>query len=175
MKKNKKVVSTLKKSNKKLLSLGLGGVLLIVIVSLFLLLKNDKSSAIEYDGQAIDYETKIAKPEGISGNSISFPGFRETVIEEGSKVLHLALVNPEFNQGNIRFVVYLDEEQKPTLTTKLVKPGKAIKEIPIPKTLSVGTHKIHLEMVGYADNEEQSRLSGTNTEFDLIVVKKGGK
>lgn len=173
MKKNKKAVSTLKKLNKKLLSLGVLFVLLIVVVVVFFVIKNDQSDAIEYDNKAVDYQTSIAKPEGISGNSITFPGFRDTSIEEGSDKLYLMLVNPEFNQGNIQFTVYVDDAKKPTLTTKLVKPGKAISEIPLSKKLAIGTHKIRLEMLGYADDEQQTRLSGTTTTFDLNVVKKG--
>lgn len=173
MKKNKKAAPTLKKVNKKVLSIGILSVLLVVVVVIFFVIKNDQSNAIEYDDTAVDYQTSIAKPEGISGNSITFPGFKDTMIEEGSDKLYLMLVNPEFNQGNIQFTVFLDDEKKPILETKLVKPGKAITEIPLTKKLVSGTHTIRLEMLGYADDEQKTRLSGTTTTFELNVVKKG--
>lgn len=152
--------------------------LLIVIVSVigcvtFFLMKEEPTAALEYEKNAVEYETKINQPEALNKNTITFPGYGNMTIEEGTEILYIALVNPSFNKGNIKFNVSLDQETAPLLKTNLVTPGKAVTEVPLPKKIAVGKHTIKIEMLGYADDEGQTRLSGTSTSFELTVLKKG--
>ncbi|EOH96634.1 hypothetical protein UAW_01799 [Enterococcus haemoperoxidus ATCC BAA-382] len=158
-------------SKRKRLIILISTVVAVTILLAFLFFRGLKTSAIHYDAQAVKYEAKIKKPENLPINSITFPGFRDIAIQEGDKVLYIALVNPSFNKADIQFKVTLNDRTTPILTTGLVKPGQAVTEVPLPKELPVGEHTVKLEMFGYTQDEVQQRLTGSQTTFKLQVLK----
>lgn len=92
-----------------------------------------KTSAIDYDERATSYETRMRKPESIADGSISFPRFKSITIQAGVNKLYIALLNPSFNEADIQFIMTLEGRDKPLLESGLVKPGKAITEVSLPK------------------------------------------
>ncbi|MBP2097242.1 hypothetical protein [Enterococcus rivorum] len=163
----------IKKNQRSVLLIAIVMTLVIAIVGGAFFLKGMKTSAIDYDEQATSYETRVKKPESIADGSISFPGFKSITIEEGGDKLYIALLNPSFNKADIQFIMTLEGREKPLLESGLVQPGKAITEVSLPKDLAVGEHKINLEMLGYTQDKEHSRLSGSKTSFTLHVKEKG--
>ncbi|MDR0922700.1 MAG: hypothetical protein LBM95_10010 [Lactobacillales bacterium] len=171
MRNNMKMKQFLKKYQTRIL---IGSIILLLLVlpliTYSLLSKKEPSEeAVKEDKRAISYKSAIKKPIISEKDTITFPGYGNMSILEGTEKLAIALVNPSFNHGNIQFIVYLDDEKSPLLKTDIVIPGKAVTEVPLPKGLSVGKHKIKLEMLGFSDN--QTRLSGTTTSFELTVLK----
>jgi len=148
--------------------IGLGLVLCVAAV-LFFFFSQKGEETYAVDGSAVKYEASIKKPEGLADNVITFPAYADVQIKKGTEIFPIVLVNPDFNKAYIQFVVSIDRKKVPLLTTGLVEPGKAITGVTLPKDISEGNHEIHLEMLGYSQGKEPTRLSGTKTSFMLTV------
>lgn len=159
-----------KEGNKKKKHLLLLLLLLIVALGTYFFFRQSPES-LGFDSSAKKYDSKIKKPEEWSQSRIAFPAFKEMSIEEGTDKLYIALANPSFNEANLQFSLRIEPEKSPFFETKLVKPGEAITEVPIPK-LAAGEYKVQLKMNAYAPNDDSVRLNGTETFFSLTVLKK---
>lgn len=142
---------------------------IIAAVVFFLSQRAEESYAI--DDSAVEYTTAIKKPANIADNAITFPAYADVKIKKGTDIFPVVLVNPEFNKAYIQFIVSIDKKKVPLLTTGLIEPGKAIIGVTLPKELSEGDHEIHLDMLGYSEGKEPTRLSGTKTSFTLTIVE----
>ncbi|WP_375270015.1 hypothetical protein [Enterococcus sp. DIV0212c] len=146
--------------------------LLLLILTGYFFLTQEKEQLLGSESHATPHKSKIKKPEAWSNEKIAFPAFKQVTIKEGTENLYIALTNPSFNSAKIKFTVYLDQQKEALLKTGLIKPGEAVTEVPLPKGLSLGTHNVFLKMQGYASEDEEAVLSGTDTSFKLIVLKE---
>ncbi|MGX6961712.1 hypothetical protein [Vagococcus xieshaowenii] len=157
--------------NKKWLVL----VLLLLVVGcgfFFYTKQSEDSNGLKKDQNAQAYKSKIKKPEDWAKEEIAFPSYNQINVEEGAKQAYVALLNPEFNDANMQFIVTMDDQKEPLLESGLVEPGQAITTIDLPQDLAVGEHTVHLHMKGYTTDEEPTELNGTRTNFTLMVLKK---
>ncbi|WP_086314457.1 hypothetical protein A5821_002028 [Enterococcus sp. 7F3_DIV0205] len=145
-------------------------VVLCIGVFVFFFLSQRAEESYAVDDNAVSYEVAIKKPDGIEGNAITFPAYADTKIQKSTEDFPVVLANPDFNKAYIKFIITIDDNKIPLLTTGLVEPGKAIIGIPLPKDLKEGDHKIYIEMLGYSQVKEPTRLSGTKTSFTLTIV-----
>lgn len=151
---------------------GIGfGLVLCVVAVFFFFFSQKGEETYAVDGSAVKYEASIKRPEGLADNAITFPAYTDVQIKKGTDIFPVVLVNPEFNKAYIQFIVSIDKKKVPLLTTGLVEPGKAIIGVTLPKDLSEGDHEIHLDMLGYSEGKEPTRLSGTKTSFTLTIVE----
>lgn len=151
-------------------------VLILVLVGSiagYFLLKSLNTSSV-YDSNAKDYQSKIKKPEDWPKSKIAFPAYGNTKILEGTDKLYIALQNPSFNEANLKYILYLDEETKAKklYETDLIKPGQAITEVDLPKNLSKGDHVIYLHAKAFAPNDPDTKLNSVETSFKLTVLEK---
>lgn len=139
----------------------------------YFLLKSSNTSNV-YDSDAKDYQSKIKKPEDWPKSKIAFPAYGDTKILEGTDKLYIALQNPSFNEANLKYILYLDEETKAKkiYETDLIQPGKAITEIDLPENLSKGDHTIYLHTKAFAPNDPDTKLNSVETSFKLTVLEK---
>lgn len=144
-------------------------IVLCIVVFVFFFLSQRAEESYAVDDTAVKYETSIKRPADIADNAITFPAYADVQIKKGTEIFPIVLVNPDFNKAYIQFVVSIDRKKVPLLTTGLVEPGKAITGVTLPKDISEGEHEIHLEMLGYSQGKEPTRLSGTKTSFMLTV------
>lgn len=146
--------------------------LLVAIGSYFWFMKkNEIVSSLKKDESAQSYKSKMKKPEDWAKEEIAFPSYKQVNVEEGASKAYVALLNPEFNEANIQFIVTIDEQEKPLLESGLVEPGKAITSFDLPPDLGAGEHTVFLHMKGYTTDEHPAELNGTKTSFPLMVLK----
>lgn len=143
----------------------------LAVLSFFLFSnpKKEESEELNYEKNVVKYAGKIERPVNFSPNNISFPGFAPIKIKEGAKELFIDLVNPEFNEADIQFIVMLNEEDV-LLNSGLVAPGEAITRVPLPKKLKKGAYTLSVEMKGFARDKNHTRVTGTNNKISLEVM-----
>lgn len=144
---------------------------LLVGMSFFLFFnpKTEEVNELTYEKKVVKYTGKIARPENFTPDNISFPGFAPIKIKEGTKELLIDLVNPEFNEVDIQFIVILGEKDI-LLNSGLVAPGEAITRVALPKKLKKGEYNLSVEMKGFAKDKNHTRVTGTNNKILLEVI-----
>ncbi|EPM7560385.1 hypothetical protein ACTPL8_002821 [Enterococcus faecium] len=154
--------------------------IIIIIVLLFVcifaglfawyFLHTSPDNNLKEDINAVGYNPKLEKPKNFDSNQIALPGFSEITVNEGDKVAHVALANPSFNSVYFKYIVTFDETGEKMLETDLIAPGKAVKKLPLPKNLSVGTHTVTIKVDTY-DKKTKAKLNGGSNQVALIVEK----
>lgn len=162
----------MKQKRKRIIIATIITIVLVILASIFYVQKNNDKPLLDFDKSAKTYKSKIKKPEEWAEDRIAFPAFKEVKVVQGSDKAYMALENPSFNEAYLQFSLFLNGEKTPFYESGLVKPGKAITEIPLPKKLSVGSHVIKMSMKAYAPNDDKTTLNGTNTSFVLQVLKR---
>ncbi|MEY8500407.1 hypothetical protein [Enterococcus avium] len=148
----------------------------IAIIFLFLFggiltwhfISSSPKDTLKEDTNAVGYDPKIKEPENFTSNQVALPGFSEIKVKEGDQTATVALANPPFNKVYFKYVVTLNEIKDTLLETELIAPGKAIKEIPLPKNLSVGIYTVTIVIKTY-DMKTKAALNGGANQTPLIV------
>ncbi|NBA40645.1 hypothetical protein [Enterococcus hirae] len=130
-----------------------------------------------FDSNAKDYQSNIKKPEDWPKSKIAFPAYGDMQIEEGTDKLYIALVNPDFNEANLQYILYLNGENKSDefYETGLISPGKAVTEVSLPRKLAKGEYTIYLHTKAFAPKDPDTKLNSVQTSFKLTVLEKGDK
>ncbi|MGL9971279.1 hypothetical protein [Enterococcus sp. DIV1420a] len=147
--------------------------ILLVIGSYFLLNKHEQptQTKLKEDPQAVTYNNKIEKPKDYDATQLVFPGYDDIKVPEGTDKAYVSLVNPVFNQASFKFTISNEADNQMLLETGLIKPGKAVNEIPIPKGLIPGTYPLKMGIQVF-DLTTEKQLNGASTTIQLIVVEK---
>ena len=127
-------------------------------------------NSLKEDIDAVGYDPKIEKPEGFTSEQIALPGFSEVTAKEGDTIVDMALANPSFNSVYFKYIVTFDNTGETLLESDLIAPGKAIKELPIPKDLSVGKYPITISIKTY-NKKTKAELNGGANQIFLVVEK----
>ncbi|WP_206215476.1 MULTISPECIES: LPXTG cell wall anchor domain-containing protein, partial [unclassified Enterococcus] len=152
-------------------------IVILIILILFCLLggifawffiSSPSEDVLKEDTNAVGYNSNLKKPKDFTSDQIAFPGFSEIKVKEGSKLAPVLLENPSFNKVYFKYIVTFDETGEKLLQTDLIAPGKAIKEMPLPKNLSVGKHLVTIAIKTYNKKTKSELNSGSHKTF-LIV------
>lgn len=148
--------------------------LLLLLFGCFYFLQGKNIPKLNFDTSAEKYQSKIKKPEDWTSTRLAFPGYEDIKIEEGTKLLYIALENPSFNEANFQYTLFLDgkDDAHQLVKTGLIKPGEAVTKVVLPDNLSLGTHKVFIKIRAFAPHDNESKLNGFDTDFNLNVLKK---
>lgn len=160
------------KERKKLIA---GIILLIFFISGILawnfFQKNPTANKnLKEDTQAVGYNPNLKKPENFDSKQVALPGFSKIVVKEGETSAKIALSNPSFNNVYFKYTVKFNKTGEKLLETDLIAPGKAIKNLPLPKDLKQGKYSLTISIKTF-DKKSKSELNGGSNEVPLIVNK----
>ena len=127
-----------------------------------------RSSAL--DENAVDFSPVNGETIEPDPDHIAFPAYRDLKIEAGTDVLHTALWNPKKNTCYFQFTIKERKNDTVLYKSKLVEPGKAIKEVKLPKAVEAGTQEVTILVDTYDLNDQEVRLNSAKLEVKLIGV-----
>lgn len=150
--------------------------ILLMFESIFLLTTHNiiKKTIFKEDSQVVTKNNKIEKPKNYDVAQLLFPDYNDIKVPEGTDKAYVSLVNPVFNQASFKFTISNEMDNETLLETGLIKPGKAVDEIPIPKGLIPGTYPLKIAIRAF-DLTTEKELNSANTTIQLIVVEKPGE
>ncbi|EOS7869239.1 hypothetical protein E3O85_RS12935, partial [Enterococcus hirae] len=132
--------------------------------------QSPSDDGLKEDVSAVGYDPNLKKPENFTSDQVALPGFSEITVKEGEEVAKVAFANPSFNNVYFKYIVTFDETGEILLETDLIAPGKAVKEMTLPKGLSVGKHTLTIAIKTY-DMKTKASLNGGSNQTSLIVEK----
>ncbi len=142
-------------------------VLLVVVIGFFGYRSMTSSNLTEYE-KNINAITKIDKAERqkevdqlVKDGEINIQ-YDLGATFNGKVSEHFNVKNIENNKGNIKFIIY-DENDNVIYTSKEVKRGYEVNKIELNKTLSKGTHKCKIS-IGYVDRGNVASTFPLNIE-----------
>lgn len=168
-----------KKGRKNLLMKKKKKIVTLIVLFLFCLLggifawffiSSSSEDSLKEDTNAVGYNPNLKKPKDFTSHQVALPGFSEIQVKEGDKMAPVALSNPSFNNVYFKYIITFNETGETLLETDLIAPGKAIKEMPLPKKLSVGKHTVTIAIKTY-DMKTKAALNGGSNQTSLIVEK----
>lgn len=157
MDKGKKGEVTLKRNTLIVLLVAI----LLLLILVFLLFLNKK----DIDTNLSDIEDKQVET---ASSSIKIPGYSSISISKDKKDVQIALINPSGNPCYFVYELVLKDNNETLYKSKLIPPGKMIKDVKLNRALSEGEYKasIKISTTSLSDN---SPMNGANVETVLIV------
>jgi len=123
-------------------------------------------SAGEWDGQLAKDEEK--KKQGKLTDSIEIPGYPTLNIEANKKNVSCILGNPAKNTCYFVFELVLKDTNETIFKSKMVAPGKAIKNMNLSKPMKKGEYNAVIKITTFHEDTLAS-LNGANVETKLVV------
>lgn len=126
------------------------------------------------DENAVDFSPVNGEKIDPDPNHIAFPAYQDMKIEAGTDILHVALWNPKKNTCYFKFTITEKDSKKVLYESKLVAPGKAIKEVQMPEVIPVGSRAIVVSVDTFDLEDEEVPLNSARVEVKLIGVQRNG-
>lgn len=126
------------------------------------------------DENAVDFSPingEVIEPDP---DHIAFPAYNDLKIEAGTDVLRTALWNPKKNTCYFKFTITDSKSGKTWYQSKMVAPGKAIKEVKLPEKIEAGSRNIIILVETFDLENEEVPLNSAKVEVKLIGVKRSG-
>ena len=143
-------------------------ILILLLTVVGLLIKSQTNTGI--DPNTEDYVSSLKRPENIDESKILIPGYGTFTIEKGSDTIPTTLFNPEGNPCHFQFRLVEKETNRTLYESKLVPPGKGIKNIKMNKRFNEeGTYKVVLKFKTVDFEDTSMTYNGSDVEIDLIV------
>lgn len=142
-----------------------------IAVLVVLLLNNGKkkeATATGVNGVISDGWDAGINTGGVETSEIQIPGYKDAKMQEGDKVLHLSIGNPETNQAGLYADVVL-EDGTVLYESELIEPGYGIKDIPLSKTLEKGTYQAYVVYQAVTLDESHTPMNSVRSAFTLYV------
>lgn len=132
----------------------------------------DKPATAEVDDNAENYTGDKNTYTGKKNtDTIDIPGFDAMNFKAGTTEQSVNLFNPKENTCYFKMTILLNEGTV-LWESKLVEPNKAIYDITLNQSLSVGTYEdCTLKYECFAMDEEQTPLNGSEIKFTLNVLE----
>lgn len=147
-------------------------ILLLIGSSMFGMYMLGRNTAL--DENAVDFSPVNGEKIDPDPNHIAFPAYQDMKIEAGTDILHVALWNPKKNTCYFKFTITEKDSKKVLYESKLVAPGKAIKEVQLPEVIPVGSREIVVSVDTFDLEDEEVPLNSARVEVKLIGVQRNG-
>ena len=147
-------------------------ILLLIGSSMFGMYMLGRNTAL--DENAVDFSPVNGEKIDPDPNHIAFPAYQDMKIEAGTDILHVALWNPKKNTCYFKFTITEKDSKKVLYESKLVAPGKAIKEVQMPEVIPVGSRAIVVSVDTFDLEDEEVPLNSARVEVKLIGVQRNG-
>ena len=126
------------------------------------------------DENAVDFSPVNGESIDPDPNHIAFPAYHDMKIEAGTNVLHVALWNPKKNTCYFKFTITDVKSGNVLYASKLVAPGKAVKDVELSEVIEAGTRDISIAVDTFDLEDEDVPLNGAKVEVKLTGVKRSG-
>lgn len=126
------------------------------------------------DENAVDFSPVNGESINPDPNHIAFPAYHDMKIEAGTDVLHVALWNPKKNTCYFKFTITDVKSGKVLYASKLVAPGKAVKDVELSEVIEAGTRDISIAVDTFDLEDEDVPLNSAKVEVKLTGVKRSG-
>lgn len=147
-------------------------ILLLIGSSMFGMYMLGRNTAL--DENAVDFSPVNGEKIDPDPNHIAFPAYQDMKIEAGTDILHVALWNPKKNTCYFKFTITEKDSKKVLYESKLVAPGKAIKEVPLSEVIPVGSREVVVSVDTFDLEDEEVPLNSARVEVKLIGVQRNG-
>lgn len=126
------------------------------------------------DENAVDFSPVNGESIDPDPNHIAFPAYHDMKIEAGTNVLHVALWNPKKNTCYFKFTITDVKSGNVLYASKLVAPGKAVKDVELSEVIEAGTRDISIAVDTFDLEDEDVPLNGAKVDVKLTGVKRSG-
>lgn len=129
---------------------------------------NDPKNIIKIEEQAQDWN-----PENVDMKSddagIQIPGYGDIYVPAYEKNIQITLFNPNKNNCYFKFDLYVDDDLEPIYSTNYIEPGKAVKNLSLKKSISLGDHTLKIIISTY-DIKNNKKLNGAEINAKLYAI-----
>lgn len=153
---------------KRILSLLL--LLAIITGGVFYYNHHNQHHTSKYDGHA--YNDPVKKGDTWSAGELVMPGFGEVPVNRTDKNIKITLGNPKINQAYFKYKVEVYQHSKKIMieSTKLIKPGNAITEIPTQKlSMKPGKYPMKITIDTFSLKNSKAPLNGSVIDATLSI------
>ena len=142
-------------------------ILALILAGLFWWLNRD--SGPQFEEAAIAYKMPAGTPKNEDKSKLLIPGYGDLVIEAGTSNLYVALINPEGNEAYFKYRIVLKKNSEILYESALLKPGTAVTDVKLKRTIEKGTYDVKIVVLPYALDDYQRKLNGGVVETTLIA------
>ncbi|WP_373891878.1 hypothetical protein ACAW68_11000 [Weissella confusa] len=156
----------MKKKTKAIIILAIAAMVLALIFTVFILIKNtnDKSPGLKLQTDFGHTQQKKTKAPAIKITGVTSISFDET-----TKTSYTKLTNPKGNPCYFKFVMKIKETGQVVYESDYVKPGKTIQSEVMTADLKKGIYEGVLEIQTRELEKPHESMNGLNTNLSIIV------